>query len=57
MARQDGDVVLDTLRAKVQTGAALDREEEVRLVLSCLMRHPACTAEQAAHEAIDLALT
>ena len=32
LARQDGDVVLDTLRAKVQAGAALDREEEVRLV-------------------------
>ena len=55
LARMDGDAVLDTLRAKVQTGSAIDREEEIRLALSCLMRHQARTAEQAAHEAIDLA--
>ena len=57
LARLDGDLVLDALRAKVQAGTALDREEEVRLVLSCLMRHPTRTAGQAAHEAIDLAQT
>ena len=35
LARMDGDAVLDTLRAKVQAGSAIDREEEIRLALSC----------------------
>ncbi len=57
LARLDGDAVLDALGAKVRAGGVLDGGEEIRLVLSCLMRHEARTAERAAHDALDLART
>ena len=57
LARMDGDAVLDALGAKVRAGGVLDGEEEIRLVLSCVMRHEARTTERAAHDALDLART
>ena len=57
LARLDGDAVLEALGAKVRAGGGLDGEEEIRLVLSCVMGHEVRTAEKAAHEALDLART
>jgi hypothetical protein len=44
LARRDGDAVLDALDAKVRAGGGLDGEEQIRLALSCLMRHDRSSA-------------